>query len=87
MRIPDQREATMATKRKSPRPEIPADQRYGSDTDLSRRLGITTMTLWRWRQDQELNFPKPTRIRGRTRNDFEIIDAFMAKLAKKQVAA
>jgi predicted DNA-binding transcriptional regulator AlpA len=32
---------------------------------LCRRLGITSMTLWRWRTDPKLGFPKSTRIRER----------------------
>lgn len=27
--------------------------------------GITSMTEWRWRQDEKLKFPQPVTIRGR----------------------
>ncbi|YBV97399.1 DNA-binding protein [Phyllobacteriaceae bacterium JZ32] len=29
------------------------------------RYNITDMTLWRWLQDSELDFPKPTKINRR----------------------
>ena len=76
----------MATKRQKPNREIPAEQRYGSDVELCRRLGITVMTLWRWRNTPELKFPKPAIIRGRPRNDFAVVDEFMAKRAKSRAA-
>lgn len=28
-------------------------------------LGVSEMTVWRWRQDPELGFPSPVRIRSR----------------------
>jgi predicted DNA-binding transcriptional regulator AlpA len=31
---------------------------------LSKRLGISTVTLWRWRHDTQLGFPKGRRING-----------------------
>jgi hypothetical protein len=75
----------MAAKQKKRR-EIHADQRWGSDTDLCRHLGITMMTLWRWRNDPELDFPKAVRVRGRPRNNFALVDAYLLKLAKKRAA-
>jgi predicted DNA-binding transcriptional regulator AlpA len=32
---------------------------------LSERLGISTVTLWRWRHDEHLGFPKGRRINQR----------------------
>jgi predicted DNA-binding transcriptional regulator AlpA len=32
---------------------------------LSRRLGITAVTLWRWRNNKALGFPKGRRINDR----------------------
>jgi predicted DNA-binding transcriptional regulator AlpA len=29
---------------------------------VAERYHVTTMTLWRWQQDEKLNFPKPIRI-------------------------
>ena len=34
--------------------------------DLTKRYHVSTVTLWRWLNKPELNFPKPTTI-GRTR--------------------
>jgi len=33
--------------------------RYLSGRDLLWRYGITSMTLYRWRKDPEVNFPEP----------------------------
>jgi predicted DNA-binding transcriptional regulator AlpA len=32
---------------------------------LSKRLGVSTVTLWRWRHDERLSFPKGRRINQR----------------------
>ncbi|WP_159453067.1 transcriptional regulator [Pseudooctadecabacter jejudonensis] len=41
-------------------------QRQLNSVELRDRLGgISTMTLWRMGQDETLNFPEPSRIRGR----------------------
>lgn len=34
-------------------------------TQLSRRFGISQMSLWRWLHDAKLNFPAPVQIRER----------------------
>jgi hypothetical protein len=40
--------------------------------------------MWRWDHDPELNFPKPTYIRGRKYRDEEELDAF--DLARKEAS-
>jgi predicted DNA-binding transcriptional regulator AlpA len=32
---------------------------------LAALLGVTTMTLWRWQRDHDLEFPEPAIIRDR----------------------
>lgn len=60
------------------------------DTETSQRLisqqhalsylgGITEMTLWRWRQDPRLNFPKPYTIRRRNFYDRTELDAWLKR--------
>ena len=44
-------------------------------------LGVTTMTIWRWERDPELDFPAPTVIRGRKYWSRDGIDAWMRRMA------
>jgi hypothetical protein len=48
------------------------------DAQVAKRYGVTLMTIWRWDQDPELNFPGPVRIRKRKYRDAEELDAFDA---------
>lgn len=34
-----------------------------SASDVCDRIGVTKMSLWRWENDDKLNFPKPLRIK------------------------
>ena len=51
---------------------------------LRRMLGVSAVTLWRWRQDQELAFPPAKLINGR--NYFPWADV-QDWLARRQRAA
>ena len=51
-------------------------KQYLPDPRVCQRYGICDMTLWRWDQDQNLNFPKPIKIRGRNYRDMSELDAF-----------
>jgi hypothetical protein len=46
---------------------------------LSYLGGITEMTLWRWRQDPRLNFPKPYVIRRRNFYDVAELDSWLKR--------
>lgn len=35
------------------------DEQYLTGPDVCRRYRITSMSLWRWLQDEKLNFPQP----------------------------
>jgi predicted DNA-binding transcriptional regulator AlpA len=41
------------------------DEDWLPDPKVCERYKISSMTLWRWDHDPELNFPKAIRIRGR----------------------
>lgn len=32
-------------------------------TELCEKMGVSKMSLWRWENDKELDFPKPVRIK------------------------
>jgi predicted DNA-binding transcriptional regulator AlpA len=48
--------------------------RYLSAPKVMERLGVSQMTLWRWLQDPDMDFPKPHRFqRNRHWNLCELI--------------
>jgi hypothetical protein len=51
---------------------------------LRAKLGISAVTLWRWRHDKEKGFPAPKVINGRL---YFALDAVMAWLARQADAA
>lgn len=36
-----------------------------SISDVSQRIGVSRITLWRWTRDRDSNFPKPIRLGAR----------------------
>ncbi|WP_127143186.1 helix-turn-helix transcriptional regulator [Pelagibacterium montanilacus] len=43
-----------------------SDNRYLTATEVRARFGgISDMTLWRWLEDDSLNFPRPMKVRNR----------------------
>jgi hypothetical protein len=50
------------------RPEV-TGRRYATNAALARYLGISTMTLWRWKNDPALDVPSAAVINGKERND------------------
>jgi len=42
-----------------------ATTKYLPGREVSNRYGVSDMTLWRWLQNAELKFPKPTVINRR----------------------
>lgn len=48
-----------------------------TDRSVRKRYGNATgMTLWRWRRDPDLGFPKPVKIRGRNYTAADELDEF-----------
>jgi predicted DNA-binding transcriptional regulator AlpA len=46
---------------------------------LRAKLGISAVTLWRWRQDEASGFPPPKVIKGRLYFPVDAISAWLAK--------
>jgi|ERR1700757_2115564 predicted DNA-binding transcriptional regulator AlpA len=42
-----------------------ADDHFITGPKLRAKLGISAVTLWRWRHDEQTAFPKPKSINGR----------------------
>ena len=45
--------------------DITSDDRLIPDPQVARRYGVSSMTIYRWDHDPDLDFPKPIRIRKR----------------------
>jgi hypothetical protein len=48
--------------------------------------GVSTMTLWRWLQDEPLGFPRPTLIRNRRYWDADEIEEFRNRMVAAGIA-
>lgn len=48
--------------------------------------GISLMTLWRWLEDENMKFPRPTIIRNRRYFDDDEIEAFHDRMARKAIS-
>ena len=48
--------------------------------DIRAMFNVSTMTIWRWLQDESLGFPKPTVIRNRRYWDADEIEAFRERM-------
>lgn len=57
------------------------------DPAVCREFGITTMTLWRWSCDPELNFPARIQIRKRNFRGRRQLDDFKARMIRSATAA
>ena len=44
---------------------LKTEDQYLTGPKLRARLGISAVTLWRWRHDPRLGFPQPRVIKGR----------------------
>jgi predicted DNA-binding transcriptional regulator AlpA len=60
------------------------ETRLLSEAKVRERYGVSSMTLYRWDRDPDLNFPKAKRIRGRKYRDAAELDAFDETRARDQ---
>lgn len=59
--------------------------RWTRNKPTARYLGISDMTLWRWKRDSRLNFPPPSIIRGIEYNDLNLVDAWLRARAVSNI--
>jgi len=57
------------------------------NSPLARYLGISNMTLWRWKHDPDLDFPDATEINGIEFNDLDRIDEWMRTRTRSKRAS
>jgi predicted DNA-binding transcriptional regulator AlpA len=61
---------------------------YLTGPQIKARYGCSYQTIWRWMNDEAMEFPKPLKINNRNRFDLEEIEAFERKhRAASMVAA
>jgi hypothetical protein len=51
--------------------------RWSRNAQTARYLGISVMTLWRWKHDPKPNFPPAAVVNEIEHNDLNLIDAWM----------
>jgi len=51
--------------------------RWIRNGQLAKYLGVSAMTLWRWRRDVTLNFPAASEINGIEFTDIDAVDEWM----------
>jgi len=54
-----------------------SERRYARNAPLARYLGISNMTLWRWKHDASLDVPAPFIINDIEHNDLDQWDNWM----------
>ena len=59
--------------------------RYARNKETAEYLGISEMTLWRWRRDPKLKFPLPSVINGVERNNLDEVDQWMKAKAVSRI--
>jgi len=54
-----------------------AAPRWARNSPLAKYLNVSTMCIWRWQRDPQLNFPQPSRINNIDYTDLNLVDAWM----------
>jgi uncharacterized protein YjcR len=54
-----------------------AVRRWARNKQLAEYLGISVMTLHRWKRDPKLNFPAASEVNNIERNDLDLIDEWL----------
>jgi predicted DNA-binding transcriptional regulator AlpA len=54
---------------------------------VCREFGITSMTLWRWDRDPELDFPPPVKIRKKNYRSRQQLEQFKQRMVNSAIAA
>ena len=56
---------------------LPRSPRLSRNAPLARYLGVSAMTLWRWKRDPELNFPQPSVVNDIDYTDLNLVDEWL----------
>jgi hypothetical protein len=62
-----------------------AAPRWAGNRNTAKHLGVTEMTLWRWKRNPKLNFPIASEVNGIERNDLNEVDAWLKARATSRI--
>ena len=66
-------------------PPLPKDELV-PDPQVCEEFGITSMTLWRWDHDSELDFPPPIKIRKKNYRSRQSLEKFKQRMVTSAIA-
>jgi hypothetical protein len=75
----------MTKPKPKPKPAEPGDE-FITDATVCAEFNITKMTLWRWDQSPELDFPAPIHIAGRKYRSRRMVEEFKRRMVRKAIA-
>lgn len=67
------------------RPEITGKRRYERNKGLANYIGVSTMSIHRWKRDPDLNTPPSSVVNGIEYNDLDDWDAWLKARAVSHV--
>jgi hypothetical protein len=56
---------------------LPRSPRLARNAPLARYLGVSAMTVWRWKRDPALRFPQPTVVNDIEYTDLNCVDDWL----------
>ncbi|MHC2367449.1 putative DNA-binding transcriptional regulator AlpA [Bradyrhizobium diazoefficiens] len=62
-----------------------SDPQWLRNGGVAKYFGVTKMTLWRWQQNPQLNFPKPSLINGIAYTRIDEIEKWMKTRVVKRI--
>ena len=62
-----------------------SSSRWARNKDTAGYLGVSVMTLWRWKHDPTLGFPAATVINNIEHNDLDAVDRWMQSRAVTRI--
>jgi len=65
-------------------PSTAPTKKWLRNSELSRYLGVSAMTIWRWKRDPALNFPAATVVNKIEYNDIDAVDRWMRQRIVKR---
>ena len=68
-----------------PKPTDPTDE-FITDATVCAEFNITKMTLWRWDQSPDLDFPAAIHIEGRKYRSRRMIEEFKREMVRRALA-
>jgi predicted DNA-binding transcriptional regulator AlpA len=65
-------------------PSTALTKKWLRNSELSRYLGVSAMTIWRWKRDPALNFPSPSVVNDIEYTNVDHVDKWMRQRIVKR---